>query len=39
VKKLLHVLLLTLALLGSASTAFADGTEPMPTKPPNTGVR
>jgi hypothetical protein len=38
-KKLVHVLLIGLALLGSVSTAFADGGEPMPLKPPNQGIR
>jgi hypothetical protein len=38
-KKLVHILLISLALLGSVSTAFADGGDPMPLKPPNTGVR
>jgi len=38
-KKLVHILLISLALLGSVSTAFADGGDPMPTKPPNQGVR
>jgi len=33
-KKLVHVLLLTVALLGAVSTAFADGGDPMPLKPP-----
>ena len=30
-KKLVHILLISLALLGSVATAFADGPEPMPT--------
>ena len=34
-KKLVHVLLIGLALLGSVSTAFADGPSPTPGKPPN----
>ena len=38
-KKLLHVLLISLALLGSVSAAFADGTEPIPTQPPGQGAR
>lgn len=38
-KKLVHVLLLTVALLGAVSSAFADGSDPMPLKPPNQGVR
>jgi hypothetical protein len=38
-KKLVHVLLIGLALLGSVSTAFADGSDPMPLKPPNQGAR
>jgi len=38
-KKLVHILLLAVALLGSVSTAFADGTEPMPTLPPNAVAR
>jgi len=38
-KKLVHVLLLAVALLGSVSVAFADGTEPMPLKPPGQGAR
>jgi len=38
-KKLLQVLLIGLALLGSVSTAFADGTDPVPTKPPTQGAR
>jgi len=33
-KKLVHILLIGLALLGSVSTAFADGPDPMPTNPP-----
>ncbi|MFZ3211587.1 MAG: hypothetical protein WA188_08735 [Terriglobales bacterium] len=32
-KKLVHILLISLALLGSVSIAFADGGEPMPTVP------
>jgi hypothetical protein len=38
-KKLLQVLLIGLALLGSVSTAFADGPDPQPTKPPTQGAR
>jgi len=38
-KKLLQVLLIGLALLGSVSTAFADGPDPAPVKPPNQGLR
>jgi hypothetical protein len=38
-KKLVQVLLIGLALLASVSPAFADGTEPMPLKPPNQGIR
>lgn len=38
-KKLVHVLLLTIALLGTVTGAFADGGDPMPLKPPNQGVR
>jgi hypothetical protein len=38
-KKLAHVLLIALALLGSVSTAFADGGEPTPTNPPVQNVR
>lgn len=32
-KKLVHILLISLALLGSVSVAFADGGDPMPTGP------
>ena len=38
-KKLVHILLISLALLGSVSTAFADGGDPMPLKPPMYSVR
>jgi len=38
-KKLLHVLLISLALLGSVSAAFADGSEPIPTLPPGQSAR
>ena len=38
-KKLVHVLLIGLALLGSVSSALADGTDPVPTKPPTQGAR
>jgi len=38
-KKLVHILLISLALLGSVSVAFADGSDPMPTKPPSQSVR
>jgi len=38
-KKLLYVVLIAIALLGSVSTAFADGTEPMPTQPPIQNAR
>jgi hypothetical protein len=38
-KKLVHIVLLGVALLGAFSTAFADGGDPAPTKPPNQGVR
>lgn len=40
-KKLVHVLLIGLALLGSVATALADGGDPTPTiaKPPIQGVR
>jgi hypothetical protein len=38
-KKLVYVVLLGLALLGSVSTAFADGGEPIPTKPPVQNAR
>jgi len=38
-KKLLHVLLISLALLGSVSAAFADGTDPMPLTPPGQSIR
>jgi len=38
-KKLVHVLLIALALLGSVSTAFADGPDPIPTKPPVQNAR
>ena len=38
-KKLVHVLLLGIALLGSVTTVFADGPDPVPTKPPGQGVR
>ena len=38
-KKLVHILLISLALSGSVSTAFADGGDPMPLKPPTTNVR
>jgi len=34
-KKLLHVLLIGLALLASVSSAFADGGAPIPTLPPH----
>ena len=33
-KKLVHILVICLALLGSATTVFADGPDPMPTGPP-----
>jgi len=38
-KKLVHILLISLALLGSVSTAFADGTDPVPLKPPQQSAR
>ncbi len=38
-KKLVHILLISLALLGSVSTAFADGGDPMPTEPPPQAAR
>ena len=38
-KKLVHVLLISLALLGAVTPAFADGGDPVPTKPPGQGVR
>jgi hypothetical protein len=38
-KKLVHILLISLALLGSAASAFADGPDPMPTGPPIGNVR
>jgi len=38
-KKLVHILLISLALLGSVSTAFADGGDPMPTLPPTQAAR
>jgi len=38
-KKLVHTLLICLALLGSATTVFADGPDPMPTGPPIQGAR
>jgi len=38
-KKLVHVLLPGLALLGSVCTALADGGGPVPTKPPTQSVR
>jgi hypothetical protein len=33
-KRLVDVLLLSVALLGAVSSAFADGGDPCPTKPP-----
>jgi hypothetical protein len=38
-KKLVHILLISLALLGSVSTALADGTDPTPTVPPPQAAR
>jgi len=38
-KKLVHVLLLGIALLGSVTAVFADGSDPCPTKPPNAQAR
>jgi len=38
-KKLVHVLLISLALLGSVSTAFADSPAPIPTLPPGQSIR
>jgi hypothetical protein len=38
-KKLVHVLLIGMALLGSVSAAFADGPDPTPLKPPSQSIR
>jgi len=38
-KKLVHLVLLGVALLGAVSVAFADGGDPIPGRPPNVAIK